>query len=300
MSDSASETIVESSMRMNSPRHDPMRTHQARLLSLSGSTAAETKRGEGCYLQALSKVCSVSAEINRLAPEDARILRLETSAIAGHTCKVAVVEPGPDGRIDFDQLSAHVESRLDRAPRCRQRVAFTPLGLGAPAWVDDEDFDIADHVVRAEAGGAARPIGEDRFRRHAAELMGTRLDHTRPLWRLDVFELSERRTGLVMRIHHAMADGISALRIGEDLLWDPDPGVSAPYPGEWSPGPRPSGLRLAADGVAERTVDAGRAVADAVGSLARPRRLLGSLREAAREPGALIRELSPLGSSSAL
>ena len=161
--------------------------------------------------------------------------------------------------------------------------------------MDDDDFDIANHVVRAEAGGAKRPIGEERFRRHAGELMGTRLDHTRPLWRSTSSCSAEQRTGLVMRIHHAMADGISALRIGEDLLWDTDPDAAAPLSEQWSPEAQPSGLRLAADGVAERAVDAGRAVASAVGSLTRPRQLLGSLRDAAREPGALIRELTPLG-----
>ena len=240
----------------------------------------------------------MATEINRLAPEDARILRLETSAIAGHTCKVAIVEPGPAGRVSFEELSAQIDARLGRAPRCRQRVTFTPLDLGAPAWVDDDAFDVSNHVVRAEA--ATRPIGEARFRRHAGELMGTRLDHTRPLWRVDVFSLTEQRTGLVMRIHHAMADGISALRIGEDLLWDTDPDAPPVRPETWEPQPRPSGLRLAADGVAERTVDAGRAVARAAGSLTRPRQLLDSLREAAREPGALIRELTPLGNSSSL
>ena len=239
----------------------------------------------------------MAPEINRLAPEDARILRLETSAIAGHTCKVAVVEPTADGRIDFGALSASIESRLDRAPRCRQRVEFTPMGLGAPAWVDDDSFEITNHVVWADGG---RPLDADGFRRRAGELMGTRLDHTRPLWRLDVFGLEEERTGLVMRIHHAMADGISALRIGEDLLWDPHPDPAPTGSGEWEPQPAPSRMRLAANGVAERAADAGRAVAGAVGSLAHPRRIAGSLRDAGREPGALIRELTPLGGSSSL
>jgi diacylglycerol O-acyltransferase / wax synthase len=242
----------------------------------------------------------VATEINRLAPEDARILRLETSAIAGHTCKVAIVAPRADGRVEFDQLRASVEARLGRVPRCRQRVEFTPMGLGAPAWVDDEGFDIGNHVVRAAAGGAKRPIGDDRFRRHAGELMGTRLDHRRPLWRLDVFHLTDQRTGLVMRIHHAMADGISALRIGEDILWDPDPDAAEAHTEPWEPRPSPSRLRLAADGIAERTADAGRAMADALGNLAHPRRVLESLRETAREPAALLRELTPLGNDSSL
>ncbi len=124
---------------------------------------------------------------------------------------------------------------------------------------------------------------------------------TRPLWRIDVFELSEQRTGIVMRIHHAMADGISALRIGEDLLWDPEPDAAPSRSGEWarpSPGRRGCGSRPTGSPSARRTP--GRAVAGAVGSLTRPRQLLGSLRDAAREPGALIRELTPLGGSSSL
>lgn len=65
--------------------------------------------------------------LERLSPEDARILRLETSAIAGHTCKIVVVAPRADGPIGLEQLRAHVTSRLDRAPRSRQRVVF-PIG----------------------------------------------------------------------------------------------------------------------------------------------------------------------------
>jgi hypothetical protein len=37
--------------------------------------------------------------VDRLSPDDARILGLETAAIKSHTCKVIVVEPGPEGAI---------------------------------------------------------------------------------------------------------------------------------------------------------------------------------------------------------
>lgn len=242
--------------------------------------------------------------LERLSPEDARILRLETSAIAGHTCKVLVVEAGPNGPIGLDELRAHVASRLDRVPRCRQRVAFTPFGLAAPAWVDDAGFDIAKHVCGAETSAV---VSEERFRRIAGDLMGTRLDHSRPLWRIDlVAPLDRGATGIVVRIHHGMADGISALRLCGDILWDPEPEPESAEPkgdaGEWSPQAAPSGIRLAAEGLADRVAGAGRGVAGAARGLAHPRRLARSageaVREAAREPGALLRELSPLGSSS--
>ena len=236
--------------------------------------------------------------LERMSPEDARILALETTAIAGHTCKVAVVEPGPDGPIDLDRLRAHVGARLDRVPRCRQRVVRTPLGIAPPAWVDDPDFDIARHV---HGDAAAAPISDERFRCIAGELMGTRLDHSLPLWRIDVVApLESGRTGIVIRIHHAMADGISALRLCGDLLWDLEPDPPQPEASSWSPRPMPSGRRLLASGLSDRAAHTARGVAGGVAGLARPRGVAAALREAAREPGALIRELSPLSSSSPL
>lgn len=240
--------------------------------------------------------------LERLSPEDARILQLETSAIAGHTCKVVLVEApeGGEAPIGLEELRAHVASRLDRVPRCRQRVARTPLGLAAPAWVDDVEFDVVNHVHAVETRGA---VSEERFRRIAGDLMGTRLDHSRPLWRIDLVAPLERGgTGIVMRIHHGMADGISALRMCGDILWDAEPDPPQPEPSGWSPRLDPSGLRLAAEAMTDRAAAAGRALAGAAGSLAHPLRLARSARdaatEAAREPGALLRELSPLHSSS--
>jgi WS/DGAT/MGAT family acyltransferase len=236
--------------------------------------------------------------LDRLTPEDARILGLETTAIAGHTCKVTVVEPGPDGPIELDGLRAHVGARLDRVPRCRQRVVCTPLGVAPPAWADDPEFDVARHV---HGHVATEPIGDECFRRIAGELMGTRLDHSLPLWRIDVVApLEGGRTGIVTRIHHAMADGISALRLCQDLLWDLEPDPPQPAPSSWSPGPAPSGRRLLASGLADRAVRAARGVATGIAGLAHPRRVAAGVREAAREPAALIRELSPLSSSSTL
>ena len=47
----------------------------------------------------------------------------------------------------------------------------------------------------------------------AGELMSERLDHRRPLWALDLIgPLDDGRQAIVARIHHAMADGISAVR----------------------------------------------------------------------------------------
>ena len=58
---------------------------------------------------------------------------------------VLVCDGSPPSHEDF---LAHIRSRLHLLPRFRQRLAFPPLGLGRPFWVDDPGFEIADHVRR--------------------------------------------------------------------------------------------------------------------------------------------------------
>src|SRR5215211_3295885 len=85
--------------------------------------------------------------MQRLSADDTLILHLESEAIAAHTLKLVIVEPGSDGRsISLEGLRARVSSRLPRLPRARQRLAPTPLGIAPPAWVDDERFEIRNHV----------------------------------------------------------------------------------------------------------------------------------------------------------
>src|SRR6476469_5749802 len=86
----------------------------------------------------------------RLSALDASFLDIESTSAHMHVGWVATFLPPADGtRPTFEELREHVACRLRRAPRYRQRLAGVPLGLNAPEWVDDEDFDIAAHVVPA-------------------------------------------------------------------------------------------------------------------------------------------------------
>jgi len=233
----------------------------------------------------------------RLSGDDARILGLETAAITGHTCKVAVVEPHEEaGGIEIDELRRHVAARLGAVRRCRQRVAFVPLGVAPPVWVDYPDFDIAEHVLPYETGGA---VGPDQLREIAAELMAQRLDHTRPLWRMDlVGPLEGGGSAIVWRIHHCMADGVTAVRLGGQILWEGAPEHQPPAPDRWRPEPEPSRLALLGSALAERGRELGRLVPSAARAVATPSRWAPDARSVARVPGALVRELTPLGSAS--
>ena len=156
----------------------------------------------------------------QLTQDDAQILRLESPVIKGHTGKVLIVAPGPGGRaLSVERLREQVGERMAAFPRLGQRVEEPRFGLGRPAWVDAPEVDLAWHVAEPHH---ADPLSDEELRRAVGDLLTERLDHTRPLWRLDALPLTGERVALVGRIHHAMADGVSAIRLIAGLLWDED------------------------------------------------------------------------------
>jgi WS/DGAT/MGAT family acyltransferase len=156
----------------------------------------------------------------RLSQDDAQILRLESQVIKGHTGKVMIVAPGSDGSsLSVERLREQVRERMAAFPRLGQRVEEPRLRLGRPAWVEAPEVDLAWHIAEPDH---ADPLSDEELRRAVGDLLSERLDHTRPLWRLDALPLTGERTALVGRIHHAMADGVSAIRLIAGLLWDVD------------------------------------------------------------------------------
>ncbi len=164
----------------------------------------------------------------RLSADDAHILALESPAIAGHTLKALVLEPAPEP-LDLEALRAAVDARLPAGSRGRQRVELGPDGAADARWVVDESFDIDAHVRRLEETSGVDEAGAWAV---ASALMAERLDHARPLWAIDlVGPLADGREVIVVRIHHAMADGVSCVRFLSEVLWDEAERPPAPASG---------------------------------------------------------------------
>lgn len=185
-----------------------------------------------------------------------------------------------DGPVTHAQVLERVEQRIHLLPRFRQ-VARDPLGgLSNPAWVDDPGFDASWHVRRA---GLPSPAGAAELDGLVGQEMAQRLERDRPLWEIVVIEgLAGERTALLLKIHHALADGIAAIAAGA-LLLDPTPEpLDIPPPDEvWAPRPDRMAqyLRSMATGPVER------ATRLALEGAARardpnPRRAAGELRRA--------------------
>jgi WS/DGAT/MGAT family acyltransferase len=112
----------------------------------------------------------------------------------------------------------------DLAP-FRRRLAAMPFGLDHPVWVDDPDLRIRSHVHRV---GAPATGSDQVLASLVAQIASQPLDRTRPLWELWVVEgLAEGRVALVFKMHHAVADGVSAIQLLLQLLDSSPEGADA-------------------------------------------------------------------------
>jgi diacylglycerol O-acyltransferase len=165
-----------------------------------------------------------------LTAEDRAILALEGASLVGHTATVVHL---PEGAPDLRQLRDAVARRLPNAPRLTWRLSGTS---DEPVWRSDE-VDVAAHVQAVDAVG---PLEGPGVRTQLARLFSEHLDRSRPLWRMDLInQVPGGGAVLMWRVHHALADGGTVMRLAEDVLWDPTPAVvgpSGPGPGAGASG----------------------------------------------------------------
>lgn len=164
-----------------------------------------------------------------------------------HVAAVQVFEAGPlktrDGGVDFEAFKRRVAALLHLAPRCRQRLEWTPFEHH-PIWVDDCGFDIDEHVLLTRL---PRPGTDEQFKAFSAEILEHQLDRSRPLWELWVVEgLPGDRFAVVSKFHHCMIDGA----LGADLLsilFSPSPEKTTDAPEPYFPRRSPRGWELSRD-----------------------------------------------------
>lgn len=134
-----------------------------------------------------------------------------------------------DEPLDLERATEVVRERLvARFPRFRQRAAEPWLGLGAPSWRDDGDFDLGLHIHRL----ALPPPGDAAaLQALVGDLIVTPLDRARPLWDMYVIDGYGTGTAVLTRMHHCIADGIALTRVLLSLTDEhPEAGLEPPSP----------------------------------------------------------------------
>jgi len=156
---------------------------------------------------------------------DSAFLSLETPSTPMHLMGTFVLDASSGG-YSFARILRLVEERMPELAPFRRRLAAIPFGFDHPVWIDDPDFRIRSHVYRV---GAPAPGSEQVLADLVAQIASQPLDRTRPLWELWVVEgLAEARVALVFKVHHAVADGVSAIQLLLQLLDASPEGAGAP------------------------------------------------------------------------
>ncbi|GAA4372249.1 wax ester/triacylglycerol synthase domain-containing protein [Agromyces bauzanensis] len=155
-----------------------------------------------------------AGERERLSAADASNIVLDAPDQVNAFLMAGVLAPGgpvgPHGGVDLAALRSALAERLAALPRFSQRVVRDGRAL---AWEATEP-DLDHHVRLLE------PVdGRAGLEALCARLTVTPLPLDRPLWEvLLVPGVAPARVGFVLRIHHAVADGLAAVRLVEHLL----------------------------------------------------------------------------------
>ncbi|QCW51499.1 wax ester/triacylglycerol synthase family O-acyltransferase [Nocardioides dongxiaopingii] len=186
-------------------------------------------------------------------------------------------KPEGAGRTYVREMFQAMSSPEEVAPLFLKHPHRSVRTGGQLVWKPDEQFDIEHHVRHSALPGPGR-VRE--LLELCSRLHGTRLARERPLWEAHVIEgLRDGRVAMYTKTHHALIDGVSAMRLLASVLsTDPDQRDMPPPWGARPGGRTPRPVLTDDGGISEVTMTALRSA-------------LGITAEAAGMPGALVKTI---------
>jgi WS/DGAT/MGAT family acyltransferase len=112
--------------------------------------------------------------------------------------------------VSLEALRERLADKLLKYDRFRQKVVHDPMGA---LWVEDEDFDIAHHVVPTALDHQPGQTPQQALQALCGELAMTPLDPARPLWQFQLIEHYDGGSALLARVHHCIGDGIALISV---------------------------------------------------------------------------------------
>ena len=145
---------------------------------------------------------------DRMSDSDALMWTIEKDPMLRSTITaISVLDRAPA----TERLTHLLDRGTRLVPRMRQRVRANPLSVAPPRWEVDPHFDLSYHLRWVRAGG-------DRDLRSVLDLAQpmamSGFDRARPLWEMVVVtDMANGGAALIMKIHHAITDGVGAVQI---------------------------------------------------------------------------------------
>lgn len=189
--------------------------------------------------------------IRRLRGLDAAFLYLETPTQHMHVTAMMVLEPdtNADREGTADAVTETLLRRLAEQEAFRSRIVAAPLGIAHPTWVDVPRFRPREH---ARSLTLLAPGTIDQLRAVVGSIAAVPLDRSRPLWELwTIAGVEGGRIGVVLKVHHAMLDGVAGVELlGRLFTAEPETGGAPPPSPHAAEAEEPSVLRLMAGALA--------------------------------------------------
>ena len=128
--------------------------------------------------------------------------------------------------VDLEAIKEVLRKRFLKFDRFTQRIVSNRLPLTAPYWEDDEAFDLNAHIHRI---ALPAPGDQKALQELVSDLMSTPLDFSKPPWQMHLVENFGEGCAIVVRLHHAVADGIALIYVLLSLT-DMTPEASLNHP----------------------------------------------------------------------
>ncbi|MES2632796.1 MAG: wax ester/triacylglycerol synthase family O-acyltransferase [Pseudomonadota bacterium] len=155
---------------------------------------------------------------------DATFLYLETPETPMHVGSLNLYELPRDFKGSFHQVvTQHIATRMHLAPIFSRRLAFMPLNLGHPTWVDAESVDLTFHIRKVPG----KDLTVRQAQAMAAKLHGQLINREFPLWEFYIFDsikpdagmkIEGKLVGFYSKIHHAALDGKGGTVLANAIL----------------------------------------------------------------------------------
>jgi diacylglycerol O-acyltransferase len=174
----------------------------------------------------------------RLSLIDAAFLTAETREMPMHVGGLQLFEPPPEAGDDYMRELYEDWVSVPEANPPFDRTLTSRVGLRS--WIKDQNFDIEYHVRHS---GLPRPGRYRELFVLVSRLHSTLLDRGRPLWEYNLIEgLADGKFALYAKMHHAVVDGVAAMRLLERSLSTDPERRDVPYP--WASVPPKSKPRI--------------------------------------------------------
>lgn len=181
----------------------------------------------------------------RLTQTDASFIYMESASGPMHIAGVYVL----DGEVPYENILQWMQARIHLIPVFRRKLAQIPFSVGHPKWIDDDQFNLANHIIHHHLpAGSSVEDGVN----EAVTMNEALLDRTIPLWRIVVYTGVPGKTLLLQQTHHALIDGASSIEL-QMIMYSFEKNPEAPPPPKtaWVPEAAPSASELFTEAVRE-------------------------------------------------